>query len=686
MALVSTDQFRSFYKVSRDEPSKVQRKARDILEKVTDAPWESSGLVENNAFTTTLVLRTFGFLVEQKVIDTSANKIKKAWKLQEQLPNRHRRSFHNIAVSISSKPENFSINKYPPSAAVIYWFIDGISRGNIELPGLHWKGLCDWASHEFHRQRSLVLAEHDAMMDPVAMAMAACLCARLRSIGEKAGRGVTEKHWAKLPSAAELEHSIKELFRRQRKSGIWPKYFPLFHYQQAGSNFCFTFELLEAVLHEFGEPENDLLADATFIEGLENAITWCEKNRLSCAKGKSIYNGWNSGGYFKTLEMGQPESWATAVVHMFLEELRNAVSRCIQRQLLEKYKPQYLPKTLQEGAITLKSPDEAFDGFLDIRVLLQERGKRYEPKADLRDTSLKRILIEEMVLPLRLRSGADLRREAAKPPISALLFGPPGTSKTEITKAVAKALDWQLVVINPSEFVKGTLENVYLRADEIFKDLMDLSGVVVFFDEMDALTQSREGPLDTFTQFLTTSMLPKLSELHDKGQVVYFMATNHQENFDFAIKRAGRFDLLLCIGPPSLGEKLHRLPAFFPKSQDTKEIEKARKLLRSFIGRDSKLRTQLELLTFAEFRSLLKDIGNETNIGAQLANLSAKTFKKIAEEYTDRYVSLKIGDLAAIRFRSVRDLDKIPLDQFKAISKTAIGKYLQDRRASNRQY
>jgi hypothetical protein len=41
--------------------------------------------------------------------------------------------------------------------------------------------------------------------------------------------------------------------------------FPMFHDQDAGFNFCFTFELLEAVLHEFGESDNKLIGTTEFI-------------------------------------------------------------------------------------------------------------------------------------------------------------------------------------------------------------------------------------------------------------------------------------------------------------------------------------------------------------------------------------------------------------------------------------
>ena len=43
-------------------------KAKNAFKLLTAAPWRSSGLTENNAFTTTLVLRALGFLVEAGVL------------------------------------------------------------------------------------------------------------------------------------------------------------------------------------------------------------------------------------------------------------------------------------------------------------------------------------------------------------------------------------------------------------------------------------------------------------------------------------------------------------------------------------------------------------------------------------------------------------------------------------------
>ena len=66
MALALTRKIRDFYGESTD------RTTSDILKNIVAAPWMSSGLPENNAFTTTLVIRTLGLLIDVDAVPASA--------------------------------------------------------------------------------------------------------------------------------------------------------------------------------------------------------------------------------------------------------------------------------------------------------------------------------------------------------------------------------------------------------------------------------------------------------------------------------------------------------------------------------------------------------------------------------------------------------------------------------------
>jgi adenylate kinase family enzyme len=580
-------------------------------------------------------------------------------------------SITQIADAMSNDIENFTINQYPPTAAVVYWFVDGVTRAEIDVPPKNWESLCTWATNEFNQQRSLVVAQHDAMMDPVAMAMAACLCARLQS---HAGKLTFQNRLLEtLPSRIELEHSICKLFEHQT-NGIWPKYFPLFHYQDAGSNFCFAFELLEAILVEFGDAASPLFDREAIVKKLGAAVDWCEKNLLRPKGLNRTFVGWNSGGSLDTLRKGHPESWATAVVHMFLWELSEKLSEEIQRRLLERYQA-HKGKDLR-----------GFDALVDIEILYQK--KPYSLQETLRKKVLSR-------LPNGESAGTSLRRKPIDTPHSALLFGPPGTSKTELAEAVANSLDWPLIQIDPSDFLRENLDQIYAETGKIFDDLMDLSGVVILFDEMDALVQTRDkaAKLDTAGQFLTTFMLPKLTKLHDCARSVFFMATNFQDRFDQAIKRRGRFDLLLCMGPPTLEAKTDAFHKFIGKKKKaTEQTKNAARLFLDHAKRERRIEAQLAFYTFSEFKDLVKRLGD--NIGAveqKLEKIQQHEFVRLIDE-DSQFATLRLKEVqgppgwspVGKSLKEIKELniDRAEFDKENKPPLTQITRYIADLRES----
>jgi SpoVK/Ycf46/Vps4 family AAA+-type ATPase len=142
------------------------------------------------------------------------------------------------------------------------------------------------------------------------------------------------------------------------------------------------------------------------------------------------------------------------------------------------------------------------------------------------------------------------------------LFGPPGTGKTSIATSLAREVKWKFIEIGPGDFLVNGMDGIFAQGDIIFQRLLLLDEIVVLFDEIDELVKNRsDDEKDKLSRFLTTYMLPWLQRLRDKQTIIFIFATNHIEVFDPAIKRIGRFDLIISVGPPIHEQRMKVLRA-----------------------------------------------------------------------------------------------------------------------------
>ncbi len=675
-----------------------------------DAEWDTGRLVANNAFTASLVLRAAGVLLRGGYIrKDELTSLKRTWPDHERVDDRKPpqepkeiteefRRFHNadvttIAERVANKfPASLRVQKYPPSPTIAYWLLDAVGLLDVDLSKEVAFKIVVWAAQEFTRQVSLVSANDHARMDPIAMAMASCLCRLLRRIAPTCS-GVRdalaevcpengEDGALDLPTDTELRSAIDLFLRKQNDAGVWEKYFPLFHYPRAGANHCWHFEVLEAVLNEFPEK----VREAPVLDKVGCALKWLERNRLSWRNSRGTeFTGWNSGGDITALRAGEPESWPTGVAHMFLWRLRQALGFQIQEEVLAAYRERVhlfakpdAKKWKDYLDCSLPDDKETVRGVVEREILgpsLEAINEYNGPERTVRTGEEKTVALGDGTAPfsssenqdnpqlvqspvLRTRVGPDFRLKKRKAR-SALLFGPPGTSKTSLAKAVASRLGWPFVELSPSDFLKGGLEGIYGRVNKVFDDLMDLFGVVVLFDEMDALVQSREElgettptrksrspQLDVTQQFLTTSMLPKLLKLREQRRVIFFMATNHQKDFDAAIKRPGRFDLLIPMGPPSYDEKQRGLKEqWFPEQENKEDRDR---VIQMFAERTESIPTRaaIERFTYAEMDALFefvrrKDEGR--NLRRGLEKFTKAQFESVVQEWCQKIITLRDG-------------------------------------------
>jgi hypothetical protein len=116
-------------------------------------------------------------------------------------------------------------------------------------------------------------------------------------------------------------------------------------------------------------------------------------------------------------------------------------------------------------------------------------------------------------------------------------------------------------------------------------------------------------PSTAVLYWFADGMLPKLAKLHDRRRIVLLMATNFQANFDDVIKRPGRFDVLLCMGPPMLTDKCNSIHRFLRQKADdnTKLVGNTIENL-ARLDTDGWVEDQLSLYTYGDFKSFVEKI------------------------------------------------------------------------------
>ena len=368
------------------------------------------------------------------------------------------------------------------------------------------------------------------------------------------------------PSPSErrrLRKALDLVFAAQSEDGTWPQSRRLFHYPTYGNAYCYEYEFLTQLL--------DGIADPTFLRPyLRQFRRAIDRLGVEYVRLPNEGLGWMSGHH---RQLHWPESWSTASCFHFIHLLDRFVADAIRDTILQHLDARFKTTNL--------SPNPTlFDRLLDSNI---ER-----PTGNLR---LKDVLDSKLVDPVNrqreiLHSGGKLDDSTS---LSAILYGPPGTSKTNYVHAIAAKIGWPLISIDPSHLTRRGIMNILPEMNQVFSMLNYADNVVVLFDEIDELVRERAGGSeDSTSRFLTTAMLPKIARLRERRQLLFFVATNHLEVFDAAISRPGRFDIIIPIMPPTLDEKIRAW---------SMETTPAREWLES----DDNTKHQVECLTYAEF-------------------------------------------------------------------------------------
>ena len=163
--------------------------------------------------------------------------------------------------------------------------------------------------------------------------------------------------------------------------------------------------------------------------------------------------------------------------------------------------------------------------------------------------ALKALLRREVVDPVR--NPEPYRRYGLSIPNGILLYGPPGCGKTYIARQLAEELGHYFVEIIPSELASPYVHQSVLRIRELFDAAAEQAPAVIFIDEFEALVPSR-GELGGHQQYKAEEVNEFLAHLNSCSEKKIFViaATNQPEKIDPAVRRTGRLDKLIYVGPP----------------------------------------------------------------------------------------------------------------------------------------
>ncbi len=171
----------------------------------------------------------------------------------------------------------------------------------------------------------------------------------------------------------------------------------------------------------------------------------------------------------------------------------------------------------------------------------------YEDVGDLEEAKQK---IREIV-ELPLRHPELFERLGIEPPKGVLLYGPPGCGKTLLARAVANESEAHFIPINGPEIVSKWVGEAERKLREIFAEAEKNAPSIIFIDELDAIAPKREEVVGEVEKRIVAQLLALMDGLKSRGRVIVIGATNRPEALDPALRRPGRFDREIFIGPPN---------------------------------------------------------------------------------------------------------------------------------------
>ena len=175
-----------------------------------------------------------------------------------------------------------------------------------------------------------------------------------------------------------------------------------------------------------------------------------------------------------------------------------------------------------------------------------------------------------------------------KPPRGVLMYGPPGSGKTLIARAVANETAAFLYVINGPEIMSKMSGESESNLRKAFEQAEKNSPAIIFIDEIDSLAPKRDKNQGEIERRIVSQLLTLIDGLNTRSRVVVIACTNRPNSIDPALRRFGRFDREIDIGVPDEKGRLEILKIHTKNMNldSTVDLEHISKETYGFVGAD----------------------------------------------------------------------------------------------------
>ena len=141
-----------------------------------------------------------------------------------------------------------------------------------------------------------------------------------------------------------------------------------------------------------------------------------------------------------------------------------------------------------------------------------------------------------------------------------LLWGPPGTGKTMLARAVAGEIEAAFFTVKPSEIMSKWVGDSEGNIQRLFAAARVHERSIIFIDEIEALVPARREAGGQGSNVMARVVPQILAELEGfdserKNPLLFIGATNEPWSLDPAVLRPGRFDEKVYIGLPDLAAR-----------------------------------------------------------------------------------------------------------------------------------